>query len=178
MAVASKHLDVDHKPDFTNSEPAVNIGPFPQWKKIVSIDPLGHLSPWLFSKLMRDENIHIRPSIAITKAVRIARAHFLLLDHILSLETCPERLYSQNMSPGSIKLQTSRADSEAAIQHMKLPELEQSVRDGRIIPDKKICLNDSGELAVTKFAVEPVWYLPGVAERFGIGMSLHRTVET
>ncbi|CAF9905101.1 hypothetical protein IMSHALPRED_000261 [Imshaugia aleurites] len=120
LAVASKHLDVDHKPDFTNSEPAVTIGPFPQWKKIVSIDPLGHLSPWLFSDLMRDEDIHIRPSIAITKA------------------------------------------------HMKLPELEQSVRDGRIVPDKKICLNEFGELAVTKFAVEPVWFLPGVAERFGI----------
>ena len=52
---------------------------------------------------------------------------------------------------------------------MKLPELEQSVREGRLVPDKKICLNESGELAVTKFAVEPVWYLPGVAERFGIG---------
>lgn len=75
LAVASKHLDVDHKPDFTNSEPAVTIGPFPQWKKIVSIDPLGHLSPWLFSDLMRDEDIHIRPSIAITKAVRISRRH-------------------------------------------------------------------------------------------------------
>ena len=52
---------------------------------------------------------------------------------------------------------------------MKLPELEQSVRNGRLVPDNKICLNDLGELAVTKFAVEPVWYLPGVAERFGIG---------
>lgn len=51
---------------------------------------------------------------------------------------------------------------------MKLPELEDSVRSGRLVPDGKICLNDSGELAVTKFAVEPVWYLPGVAERFGI----------
>ena len=54
---------------------------------------------------------------------------------------------------------------------MKLPELEQSVRNGRLVPDKNICLNDLGELAVTKFAVEPVWYLPGVAERFGIGMT-------
>lgn len=54
---------------------------------------------------------------------------------------------------------------------MRLPELEQSVRDGRIVPDKKICLNEFGELAVTKFAVEPVWHLPGVAERFGIGTS-------
>lgn len=64
------------------------------------------------------------------------------------------------------------------IQHMKLPELEQSVRDRRIVPDGKICLNDSGELAVTKFAVEPVWYLPGVAERFGIGMTLLQASET
>lgn len=51
---------------------------------------------------------------------------------------------------------------------MKLPELESSVREGRLVPDGKVCLNESGELAVTKFAVEPVWYLPGVAERFGI----------
>lgn len=68
------------------------------------------------------------------------------------------------------------ADNETVNQHMRLPELEQSVREGRIFPDKKICLNDSGELAVTKFAVEPVWYLPGVAERFGIGMTFIRTV--
>jgi hypothetical protein len=52
--------------------------------------------------------------------------------------------------------------------HMKVPELEESVKAGRLVPDGKICLNASGELAVTKFAVEPVWYLPGVAERFGI----------
>ncbi|CAL8582014.1 Putative GTP cyclohydrolase [Xanthoria parietina] len=123
LAVASKNLDVDHRADFTNSEPAVNLGPFAQWadaKKIVSLDPWGHLSPWLFDSMIKTENIHIRPTIAITKA------------------------------------------------HMKLPELEQSVRLGRLRPDGKICLNDTGELAVTKFAVEPVWFLPGVAERFGI----------
>lgn len=57
------------------------------------------------------------------------------------------------------------------------------------MPDGKVCLNETGELAVTKFAVEPVrglpqalasvltqnkvWYLPGVAERFGIGKRCH-----
>ena len=125
LAVASKNLDLDHKPDFTNTDPAVIIGPFPQWadpKKIVSMDPFGHLSPWLFANIIEEQNLHIRPTIAITKA------------------------------------------------HMKLPELEQSVRAGRLIPDGKICLNETGELAVTKFAVEPVWHLAGVAERFGIGM--------
>ncbi|KAH8149928.1 uncharacterized protein LAJ45_06080 [Morchella importuna] len=99
------------------------LGPFPQWsdpKKIVAMDPLGHLAPWLYKDYIGKEDVEIRPTIAITKA------------------------------------------------HMKLPELEQSVREGRLKVDGKICLNESGELAVTKFAVEPVWYLPGVAERFGI----------
>ncbi|RDW89399.1 putative bifunctional GTP cyclohydrolase II 4-dihydroxy-2butanone-4-phosphate synthase [Coleophoma cylindrospora] len=102
LAVASNEIRADHKPDFTNTEPAANIGPFPQWadkKKIVSMDPLGHLAPWIYKDLIEKENSKCHP----TK-----------------------------------------------------------------VPDGKICLNSSGELAVTKFAVEPVWYLPGVAERFGI----------
>lgn len=48
-----------HRPDFTNTEPAANIGPFPQWadkKKIVSMDPLGHLAPWLFKDIIEKEN--------------------------------------------------------------------------------------------------------------------------
>ncbi|KAJ4302995.1 putative GTP cyclohydrolase [Kalmusia sp. IMI 367209] len=132
LAVASKNLDIDHKPDFTNTEPAATIGPFPQWsdkKKIVAMDPLGHLAPWLYKETMDKEGVEIRPSIAITKA------------------------------------------------HMKLPELENSVKEGRLVPDGKICINESGELAVTKVAVEPVWYLPGVAERFGIDEgTLRRTL--
>jgi hypothetical protein len=59
--------------------------------------------------------------------------------------------------------------------HMKLPELEESVRSGRLVPDGKICINETGEVAVTKVAVEPVWYLPGVAERFNIGACLPQT---
>ncbi|KAI8185624.1 putative GTP cyclohydrolase URC1 [Colletotrichum sp. SAR 10_65] len=123
LAVASKQLNLEHRPDFTNTEPAAKIGPFPQWgdpKKIVAMDPWGHLAPWLFKDTIERDNVDIRPTIAITKA------------------------------------------------HMKLPELEESVRTGRLVPDGKVCINNLGELAVTKFAVEPVWYLPGVAERFGI----------
>jgi len=59
LAVASKELEADHKPDFTNTEPAVNIGPFPQWgdpKKIVAMDPWGHQVPWVFKDLMEKEN--------------------------------------------------------------------------------------------------------------------------
>ncbi|KAI4172319.1 MAG: hypothetical protein LQ348_006790 [Seirophora lacunosa] len=100
LAVASKDLDLGHKADFTNAQPAVSIGPFPQWadvKKIVSLDPFGHMAPWLYNSIIRDENINIRPTIAVTRA------------------------------------------------HMKLPELEQSVRAGRLVPDGKICLNGTDE---------------------------------
>ncbi|RDA90367.1 hypothetical protein CP533_2932 [Ophiocordyceps camponoti-saundersi (nom. inval.)] len=62
--------------------------------------------------------------------------------------------------------------------HMRLAELEDSVKTGRLVPDGKVCLNELGELSVTKFAVEPVWYLPGVAERFGIGGPLDNIVES
>ncbi|KAK5706754.1 Uracil-regulated protein 1 [Elasticomyces elasticus] len=123
LAVASQQLNTDHKPDYTNTEPAAPLGPFPSWgdrKKIVAMDPYGHMAPWLYTDIIRDQDVEIRPTIAITRA------------------------------------------------HMKVPELEEAVRLGRLKPDGKICINDKGELNVTKFAVEPCWYLPGVAERFGI----------
>lgn len=59
LALASKELNADHKPDFTNTEPAVSIGPFPQWrdpKKIVAMDPWGHMVPWLFKDVIEKDN--------------------------------------------------------------------------------------------------------------------------
>src|SRR5215468_6115776 len=35
-------------------------------------------------------------------------------------------------------------------------------------------MKDTGEVAVTKAAVEPVWYLPGIAERFGVAEDVLR----
>ncbi|RYP42313.1 hypothetical protein DL767_000235 [Monosporascus sp. MG133] len=71
LALASKQLNANHRPNFTNTEPAASIGPFPQWgdkKKIVAMDPWGHLAPWLFADTIEKENVDIRPTIAITKA--------------------------------------------------------------------------------------------------------------
>lgn len=48
-----------NRPDFTNTEPAANLGPFPQWgdtKKIVAMDPWGHLAPWLFKDTIEKDN--------------------------------------------------------------------------------------------------------------------------
>ncbi len=50
--------------------------------------------------------------------------------------------------------------------HIELPEIREAMAKGRLIPDGRI-LKASGACVVTKAAIEPVWYLPGVARRFG-----------
>ncbi len=56
---------------------------------------------------------------------------------------------------------------------LHVPELKDALAAGRLRADGRI-LRDNGEAACTKVAVEPVWYLPGVAERCGIDESLLR----
>ena len=51
--------------------------------------------------------------------------------------------------------------------HIHLPEVRQAMAFQRLKPDGRILLED-GSAAVTKIAVEPVWWLPGVARRFGV----------
>jgi hypothetical protein len=129
------------KPDYSHTEPPVEIPPNPAWfdsKKIVSFDPWGHLVPQVYKRELEELGLDVRPSIAITKA------------------------------------------------HIKLSECDESARRGELVVDGKILLKsaplrnadgsqsdaDPGvEMNVSKAAVEPVWYLPGVAERFG--MSVH-----
>lgn len=50
---------------------------------------------------------------------------------------------------------------------LSLPELREAIRLGRLKSDGVI-VHDSGDVAVTKAAIDPVWHLPGVAERFGV----------
>jgi GTP cyclohydrolase II len=49
--------------------------------------------------------------------------------------------------------------------HVILPEVVDAVQKGRLVPDGRVLL-PSGAALVTKAAIEPVWYLPGVARRF------------
>ena len=51
-----------------------------------------------------------------------------------------------------------------------LPELREAVGAGRLVPDGRV-LGENGEIRVVKAAIEPVWHLPGVARRCGIGES-------
>ena len=121
LAIAIGELSPTHKPDFYNTQPPIQVGPFPAWgdpKKIVSIDPWGHICVSVFAEHLKN-GLDIRPSIAITKA------------------------------------------------HMQVPEIANSIQKGTLAVDGKVVL-PGGDLVVTKGAVEPVWYLPGVAERFGV----------
>lgn len=120
LAVAAGQLSPNYVPDFTNTSPAESIGPYPQWgdaKKIVSLDPFGHIVSQVFATQLA-QGIDIRPTIAITKA------------------------------------------------HINLPELKDAIDHGRLVPDGDI-LQTNGEVKVTKAAIDPVWYLPGIAQRFG-----------
>ncbi len=49
---------------------------------------------------------------------------------------------------------------------LAIPEIGQAMAAGRLAPDGRI-LFESGEVFVTKCAVDPVWHLPGMARRFG-----------
>ncbi len=60
--------------------------------------------------------------------------------------------------------------------HIDLPEVHDAIRAGRLRPDGAV-LKANGAAVVTKVAIEPVWYLPGVARRFGCTESdLRRTL--
>ena len=119
LAVSSGALDPIRRPDLTNTFPAETIGPFAQWsepKRIVSLDPWGHLAADSFKDEIA-EGIDIRPSIAITKA------------------------------------------------RLDLIEMQDAVRAGRLKADGDL-IRENGSIGVTKIALDPVWYLPGIAERF------------
>ena len=73
LAVATRALARDHRPDLTDTAPAALIGPAPQWAdptKIVSLDPWGHLVGEVFADRIR-AGLDVRPTIAVTTA-RIA----------------------------------------------------------------------------------------------------------
>lgn len=51
--------------------------------------------------------------------------------------------------------------------HLQIPELQQAIEKGRLKPDGKIVL-ENGDVRVTKVAIDPVWYLPGIAQRLNV----------
>jgi GTP cyclohydrolase II len=56
---------------------------------------------------------------------------------------------------------------------LMLPEVREAIELGRLSEDG-VVIHAGGEVGVTKAAIDPVWYLPGVAERFGVTEALLR----
>ena len=127
LAVSSGALDPIRRPDLTNTDPAVSIGPFAQWSepgKTVSLDPWGHLAAQTF-KAEIAEGVDIRPTIAVTKA------------------------------------------------RLDLHEMQAALAAGRLKADGDL-VHANGSIAVSKVAIDPVWYLPGIAHRFGCAETVLR----
>ncbi len=59
--------------------------------------------------------------------------------------------------------------------HIDLPEIRAAMAFQRLKADGRVLL-DNGSAVVTKVAIEPVWWLPGVARRFGVSESELRRV--
>ena len=138
LAIAMGTLDPSHKPDYSKTEPAVPIPPQPSWS-----DPSKIVSfdPWG----------HLVPQV-----------------------------FKHEMESLGLDVRPSIAVTKA---HMKLSEIDETAKKGELTVDGRILLKsaplhnadgtvstaDPGvEIACSKAAVEPVWYLPGVAERFGM----------
>lgn len=51
--------------------------------------------------------------------------------------------------------------------HINMPEVHDALAKGRLKADGDI-LKSNGDVKVTKAAVDPVWYLPGMAKRLGV----------
>ncbi len=59
--------------------------------------------------------------------------------------------------------------------HLQIPEIHDAIRAGRIKPDGKLIL-DNMDIKVTKVAIEPVWFLPGMAKRLKIEEGVLRRI--
>jgi GTP cyclohydrolase II len=59
---------------------------------------------------------------------------------------------------------------------LDLPEMQSALAAGRLVSDGTV-VHAGGSIAVVKIAIDPVWYLPGIAERFGTTeMALRRAL--
>jgi GTP cyclohydrolase II len=130
LAVATRALAPDHRPDLTDTAPAAILAPQPQWAdpaKIVSLDPYGHLVGEVFAGEIA-AGVDARPTIAVTRA------------------------------------------------RINLPEIMTRLPLSGLVPDGTVMM-PSGEISVTKAAIDPVWHLPGLAARFGVDENaLRRTL--
>ena len=85
---------------------------------------------------------------------------------IVSLDPWGHRLtldFAEQIEQG-VDIRPSIAITKA---RLTLGEIRDAIAAGRLQVDGEI-VHEAGDVSVTKIAVDPVWWLPGVAERFGV----------
>jgi hypothetical protein len=75
--------------------------------------------------------------------------------HLVAENFAPEITEGIDIRP-SIAITRARLD---------LPELKSAIEAGRLKHDGNV-VHENGSVSVVKIAIDPVWYLPGLAERF------------
>jgi GTP cyclohydrolase II len=89
LAVATRALSRDHRPDLTDTGPAASIAVRPQWgepARIVSLDPWGHLVGEVFADQIR-AGLDIRPTIAVTTArIMLPELQQLVAERVLAAD--------------------------------------------------------------------------------------------
>jgi hypothetical protein len=59
--------------------------------------------------------------------------------------------------------------------HLQIPEVNEAIAKGRLQIDGKI-VKENRDVRVTKVALDPVWYLPGIAARLNVDEGLLRRI--
>lgn len=59
--------------------------------------------------------------------------------------------------------------------HLQIPEIHDAIRAGRLKPDGKI-IKENMDIKITKVAIEPVWFLPGMAKRLKVEEGVLRRI--
>ncbi|KAF8712012.1 hypothetical protein AX14_013162 [Amanita brunnescens Koide BX004] len=139
LSIAMGALSPSHKPDYHLTEPPVSIPPQPSW---FDKSKIVSFDPWghLVPQVFKDE-IEKR-GLDARPSIAVTKAHMKLSE----LDEAAKR--------GEIKV-----DGKLVIESLPLKNEDGSVRTDAW---------PGVEVSISKAAVEPVWYLPGVAERFGM----------
>ena len=95
-----------------------------------------------------------------------AHAHWSDPNKIVSLDPWGHRVaevFARQIAEG-LDVRPTIAITRA---HINMGELREAMATGRLRSDGRVLLAN-GDVRVSKIAVDPVWYLPGVAARFGV----------
>jgi GTP cyclohydrolase II len=118
-----------------------------------------------------------RPELANTHPVAEVGPHpqWSEAGRIVSLDPWGHRVaedFAPELAEG-VDIRPTIAITKARID---LPEIHDAIAKGRLKADGEV-VHEGGDVSVTKAAVDPVWWLPGIAERFEVDeQTLRRTL--